>query len=151
LESLKEKTLILQFKKFIKDEIVLVTDVNNSNFRKGTIDTRTLQKIPMIEREAGSGTREIIYELLHAHQIKTLHNVVTLNSTEAIKNYLYYSDNYALLSINAVSEDLANNKLKIIDIKDLTIERWFYFVSRTGYQSHLMEFFEKYIRNNHNF
>tara|TARA_R110000868_G_scaffold213709_2_gene463819 strand:- start:8035 stop:8919 length:885 start_codon:yes stop_codon:yes gene_type:complete len=141
----------LQFKKFIKDEIILVTNAKNTAFKKGVIDIKTLHEIPIIEREIGSGTREIIHEFLRTYNIKKLNTVVTLNSTEAIKNYLYYSDNYALISISAVREDLTTNKLKVIDIKDLTIERWFYFVSRTGYQSNIMDYFENYVRKNYNF
>ncbi|MDO6738902.1 LysR substrate-binding domain-containing protein [Wenyingzhuangia sp. 2_MG-2023] len=138
----------LQFKKFIKDEIVLVTNVNNSILKSDTIDKKTLQEIPMVERELGSGTRKIIYQFLNAYGIEKLNTVVTLNSVEAIKNYLNYSNDFALISINAVREDLINNRLKIIEIEDLTIERWFYFVSRTGYQSKVMEYFEKFSQNN---
>lgn len=105
----------------------------------------------MIEREKGSGTKVIINKFLLENNIKKLNVAVTLNSTEAIKNYLYNSDDYALLSISAITEDLLNNKLKIIDIKDLSIERWFYFVKRTGYLSNTVEYFEKYIRLNYNF
>jgi len=141
----------LQFEKFIKDEIVLVTNVNNNSFKKGSIDIEKLQRIPMIEREKGSGTKVIINKFLLENNIKKLNVAVTLNSTEAIKNYLYNSDDYALLSISAITEDLLNNKLKIIDIKDLSIERWFYFVKRTGYLSNTVEYFEKYIRLNYNF
>jgi len=141
----------LHFKKFIKDEIVLVTNVNNSSFKKGSIDIKELQKIPIIEREKGSGTREIIDRFLVKNNISKLNCVVTLNSTEAIKNYLYNSNDYALLSINAINDDLINNNLKIIDIKGLSIERWFYFVKRTGYLSNSLEKFEKFIRLNHNF
>ena len=141
----------LQFKEFIKDEIVLVTNVQNNSFKKDVISLKALQEIPIILREMGSGTKEIIFEYLNKHQIKKLNTVVTLNSTEAIKNYLFNSDNYAFMSIHAISEELINNKLKIIDVKDLNIERWFYFVSRTGYQSNLMDYFEKYTFNNYNF
>jgi len=141
----------LQFNKFIKDEIVLVTNIKNNALKKSVISTKTLQEIPIIEREMGSGTKEIVYDFLNTHKIKKLNTIVTLNSTEAIKNYLYYSDSYAFISINAISNDLINNKLKIIDIKDLIIERWFYFVSRTGYQSKLKDYFEKFIRHNYNF
>ncbi|MBT9186905.1 LysR substrate-binding domain-containing protein [Zobellia russellii] len=141
----------LHYEKFIKDEIVLVTSVKNSAFKQNTISTDVLQKLPMIEREMGSGTREIIYSFLKEHNIKKLNSIVTLNSTEAIKNYLYHSDTFALLSVHALNEDLVSNKLKIIDIKNITIERWFYFVSRTGYQSNVMDYFQKFARNNYNF
>ncbi|RCW90142.1 LysR family transcriptional regulator [Winogradskyella arenosi] len=141
----------LHFEKFIKDEIVLVTNVNNNSFKKGSIDLQTLKTIPMIEREKGSGTKAIIDQFLKENGIKALHTVVSLSSTEAIKNYLYHSDHYALLSVHAIHNDLLTNKLKIIDITDLSIERWFYFVKRTGFQSQNLEFFENFIRTNYNF
>jgi len=141
----------LQFNTFIKDEIVLVTNAKNNSFKNGMITLNQLQEIPLIMREIGSGTKEIVLQNLKDKDIYKLNTVVTLNSTEAIKNYLLNSDNYAFISINAISEELINNKLKIIDVKDLVIERWFYFVSRTGYQSNLMHFFEKYTLNNYNF
>lgn len=141
----------LQFEKFIKDEIVLVTHVNNNTFKKGSINTDTLQELPMIEREKGSGTKVIIDKFLLKNNITKLNNVVTFNSTESIKNYLYHSDNYALLSIHSISDDLIHNKLKIIDIKDLSIERWFYFVKRTGYISNSFDYFKKFTRLNYNF
>ncbi|MGY0406889.1 MAG: LysR substrate-binding domain-containing protein [Polaribacter sp.] len=140
----------LQFEKFIKDEIVLVTNANNNSFKKGYINIEDLQKIPMIEREKGSGTKEIIDTFLFDNKIAKLNCVVSFNSTEAIKNYLYNSDHYALLSINAVTEDLINNKLKIIDIKGVSIQRWFYFVKRTGYLSNTLEYFKKFIQFNYN-
>ena len=46
---------------------------------------------------------------------------MSFNSTEAIKNYLYHSDHYALLSIHSISDDLMANKLKVLGIKDLSI------------------------------
>ncbi|APY01161.1 LysR substrate-binding domain-containing protein [Lacinutrix venerupis] len=141
----------LQFEKFIKDEIVLVTNVNNNAFQKGSIDIDTLKEIPIVERERGSGTKVIIDTFLSKHNVKQLNAVVFFNSTEAIKNYLYHSDHYALLSIHSISDDLINNKLKIIDIKDLSIERWFYFVNRTGYLSQTFENFKTFIRYNYNF
>ncbi|MRX65501.1 LysR substrate-binding domain-containing protein [Maribacter luteus] len=141
----------LHFKKFVKDEIVLVTNAKNITGKKDTIDINVLKQVPIIEREMGSGTKEILHEYLKKHNIGKLNTVVTLNSTEAIKNYLLHSDNYAFVSIHAITEELMNNKLKIIDVKDLAIERWFYFVSRTGFQSSHMDFFEKYIFDNYNF
>lgn len=141
----------LHFEKFIKDEIVLVTNINNTTFKKGVIDTKTLEQIPMVEREKGSGTKQIIDAFLLKNNIDKLNGVVSLDSTEAIKNYLYHSDHYALLSIHAITDDLVNNKLKIIDIKDLTINRWFYFAKRTGYISKNIDYFEKFIRSNYNF
>ncbi|WP_299782105.1 LysR family transcriptional regulator [uncultured Formosa sp.] len=140
----------LHYEKFIKDEIVLVTSANNPKFKTGVLQLSDLENLPMVEREYGSGTREIIYKKLHEYGIKQLKSSVTLNSTIAIKNYLYHSKSYALLSIHSVSDDLINNKLKVIDIQNFNFERWFYFVSRQGYQSKTKDFFEKLVKLNHN-
>ncbi|WP_027124395.1 LysR substrate-binding domain-containing protein [Gelidibacter mesophilus] len=141
----------LHFKKFTKDEIVLVTNVKNTTIKSNIIDKSALQNLPMVEREIGSGTRGVIYSILKENKISSLNTILHLNSTEAIKNYLYHSDSYAFLSINAVTEDLMNNKLKVIDIKEISMERWFYFVSRTGYNSKIMAFFEKFTASHYNF
>lgn len=141
----------LHYSKFIKDEIVLVTSVKNNTIKNNSIDKAALQELPIVGRELGSGTRDIIYKTLEENNIDQLNITIHLSSTEAIKHYLYHSDSYALLSINAVSEDLITNKLKIIDVKDITMERWFYFVSRVGYQSKIMTHFENYARSNYNF
>lgn len=141
----------LHFKKFVKDEIVLVTRVKNTALKNSTIDKVVFQNLPIVERELGSGTRDMIYKTLKENNIDKLNSTLHLNSTEAIKNYLYHSDSYALLSIHSVSEDLMTNKLKVIDIKDVCIERWFYFVSRAGYQSKIMLYFENYARSNYNY
>ena len=140
----------LHFKELMKDQIVLVTNANNAAFKNGITDLETLSTLPIIEREQGSGTREIIYTYLKQHGLQDMNVVVRLNSTEAIKNYLYYCDSYAFISVNAIKDDLKTNKLKVVEVKNFIIERWFYFVSRTGYQSALMDFFEKFTRNNYN-
>lgn len=141
----------LHFEKFIKDEIVLVTNVKNNAIKNNVVDKIMLQELPIVERELGSGTRDVIYKYLKEHNVDKLNSTLHLSSTEAIKNYLYHSDSYALISINAVSEDLMSNKLKIIDIKDISMERWFYFVSRKGYQSQIMTHFKNYVRSSYNF
>ncbi|UNY97912.1 LysR substrate-binding domain-containing protein [Zhouia spongiae] len=140
----------LQYRKLIKDEIVLVTNVRNKDFKNGVIDKSTLMEIPIVGRESGSGTKEIINKTLHIPKKKKLNNVASFSSTEAIRNYLYYSNDYALLSINSVTEDLINNKLRVIDIRDVTMERWFYFVSRTGFQSDVMDYIANFIQQEHN-
>lgn len=140
----------LHYEKLIKDEIVLVTNARNKDFKNGIIDKNTLMELPIVGRESGSGTKEIINKTLNIPRKEKLNNIASFSSTEAIRNYLYYSNDYALLSINSVTEDLINNKLRIIDIKDVTMERWFYFVSRTGYQSDIMDYIANFIRQEHN-
>lgn len=146
----KSSNQLLRYSKFIKDEIVLVTSTNNTN-SKSSISKQELSKIPYTGREIGSGTREIIEETLKKNNITKLNRVITLNNTEAIEQYLHYSNSYALLSIHAVTEKLIQNKLKIVDIKGISFQREFDFVCRTSYQSKKMNLLYKLIRTNYNF
>ncbi len=140
----------LQFKNFIKDEIVLVTRFGNNSIKQGPVSKKEFIQCPIIEREAGSGTRKIIYKTLKSQGIDKLNVTVHLNSTEAIKNYLYHTNSFALVSRHAIREDILYHKLKIIPIKDLVFERWFYFVCRTGFQSKTMDQFQRFFLHNHN-
>lgn len=146
----KSSNQLLNYTKFIKDEIVLVTSANNPS-TKTSITKKQLSQVPFASRELGSGTRDIIESVLKRNHIQKLNKVITLNSTEAIEQYLHYSNAYALLSIHAVTEKLVHNKLRIVDIKGLNFERKFYFVSRTGFQSRKMDLLFKLIKTNHNF
>lgn len=140
----------LQFKNFIKDEIVLVTRYGNTMVKQGAVSKKQFIEFPVIEREGGSGTRKIIYKTLKKDGIDKLNVTMHLNSTEAIKNYLYHTNSFALLSRYAIQEDLQYHKLKTVPIKDLVFERWFYFVCRTGFQSKTMDQFQRFFLHNHN-
>lgn len=146
----KSSNQILTYTPFINDEIVLVTGANNRQ-TKNHITQEELVEVPFVGRELGSGTRDIIEEVLKKNKIKPLNKVITLNSTEAIEQYLYHSDSYALLSIHAITEKLIQNQLRVIDIKGIAFEREFYFVHRTGYQSKKMDLLRQLIETNYNF
>lgn len=146
----KSSNQLLNYSDFMRDEIVLVTSVNNPNM-KNILTKKELSEVPFIGREIGSGTRDIIEEILRKNKVSKLNRIITLNSTEAITQYLEHSTAYALLSIHAVTDKLVQNKLRIVDTKGLSFERGFYFVCRTGYQSKKMDLLIKLIRTNYNF
>lgn len=141
---------LLTYIPFIKDELVLVSNAENPNL-KNVITKEELETIPFVSREVGSGTRDIIESVLKNHNISSLNHVITLNSTEAIEQYVCNSDAYALLSIHALTEKLLYNQLKVVEIKGVTFEREFFFVSRTGFQSQKMDLLLNLIRTNYNF
>lgn len=125
----------LSYHKFVKDELVLVTRAENNTF-SDTITKDQLIDLPFIKREIGSGSLQVIENNLHKHQIKLRNIQSVLGSTESIKNYLQYTNCFAFLSVHAISKELIDNRLRIIEIEGLSIERWFYFISRQGFHSH---------------
>ena len=124
---------------FMKDEIVLVSRQNHSISIKNNIKLDDLKNIPLFFREPGSGTLETIDLALKSKNIKLneLNIEIQLGSTESIKSYVLHSDALAFLSIQSILQELKNQTLTIIDIKNLVIERNFNFIIPEGEQSKL--------------
>ena len=128
---------------FMKDEIVLVSRQNHSISIKNSIKIDDLNNIPLVFREPGSGTLETIDLALKSKNIKLneLNIEIQLGSTESIKSYVLHSDALAFLSIQSILQELKNQTLTIIDIKNLVIERNFNFIIPEGEQSKLVNLF----------
>lgn len=128
---------------FMKDEIVLVSRQNHSISTKNNIKLDDLKYIPLVFREPGSGTLETIDLALKSKNIKLneLNIEIQLGSTESIKSYVLHSDTLAFLSIQSILQELKNQTLIIIDIKNLVIERNFNFIIPEGEQSKLVDLF----------
>lgn len=129
---------------YLQDEIVLVSAGRTS--LPECIPARRLADLPLIFREKGSGTYNIISRQLRnaGIDIRQLRRVLTIGTTEGIKNYLLHSDCFALLSVYSIRDELASGKLVITDLEDLSINRMFYIIHRQGepdpYARQFMEF-----------
>ncbi len=136
----------LKYSPFVKDEIVLATRPANNLLKKRTITLKELSKLPLLTREAGSGTSDIINGYLQKAgiRIQDLNIHMQLGSTESIKNYLFCSDTFAFLSIYSVQQDLTDDRLSIIDIDGFEMTRTFSFVFRQGQPSPLSKLFMRF-------
>jgi DNA-binding transcriptional LysR family regulator len=136
----------IAYSPFAKDEIVLVTAANNTLSKKTEITPKQLLTIPLVLREAGSGTLDVIYNALADIGInpKDLNIEIQLESSIAIKQYLLYSDTATFLSIQSVLSELKYNELTVIDIKGLEIFRTFQFIQLHGKSSKLVEMFKRF-------
>lgn len=130
----KSKHKGIKYTEYIKDEIVLVANHNHPLAKKPAITMDELLQIPLLIREAGSGTLDVIAYALRAFKLKIsqLNIEMELGSTEAIKTYLRNSDCMAFVSVHSVFSELSANVLRIIDVKGLHIDRFFYFIERQG-------------------
>ncbi len=137
---------------FAKDEIVLVTRANNKLSKKAEITPKQLLNIPLILREAGSGTLDVIFNALIAVGInpKDLQIEISLESSIAIKQYLLYSETATFLSIQSVISELKYNELSIIDVKGLEIFRTFQFIQLHGKNSKLIDLFKRFCLTSYN-
>jgi len=124
-----------------KDELVLVTSVKNKT--KNEIDLEELKTLPLILRENGSGTLAVLQNILKYHNIKLsdLNILIQLGSSESIKRFVKINNSYAIISIAAIQDELKENKLKIIEIKNMPIDRQFSYIILTGIRNKLAEKF----------
>ncbi len=148
----RSKNTSIKYTEFIKDEIVLIASNKNPLAKKETIHPVDLKKIPLLMREQGSGTLEVIVHALKPFGIKLrdLEIEMRMSSTESMKSYLKHSDCMAFLSVHSVLNELQKNEFRIIDVKGLDIERYFYFIQPHGQSEALPELFMKFARH-HNF
>lgn len=139
----------LHYELFMKDELVLVTSVSNSAFRRDEITPEELSALPLIIRETGSGTLDVLEEVLSERGISmnSLNIEMRLGSTEGIKRYLYNSGTFAFLSIQSVADELASNKLRVIETTGMDVKRNFSFVSAHGQYGRLTGLFKQFCKH----
>ena len=130
----RSKNNAFKYSEFLKDEIVLVAGSSHPLTRKGNLKAEQLKHTSLLLREPGSGTLQIImHHLKHAGiHLDQLQVEMQLGSTESIKSYLMHSQCAAFLSIYSILNELKENKLSVIDMKDLSMERFFYFITPQG-------------------
>ena len=145
----QSKNTSFKYTEFIKDEIVLVANSNHPSAKKETIELDELLKTPLLIREPGSGTLEVIAHALKPFDIKIsqLNTEMQLGSTESIKSYLLHSNCMAFLSIHSILKELKNKEVTIIDVNGLTIDRIFHFIQSHGEAEALPELFMKFARH----
>lgn len=145
----ESKSSYFDYQKFKRDEIVLVGQANHSLVNKNFKIT-DLYDIDLIVREQGSGTQEFIQNQLKKSgvDLQKVNVIMQLGSSESIKNYLLHSDAVAFLSISTILQELKNDQLSIIDIKNFNIERDFNFITLKGEQSELIDLFSKFLSYN---
>lgn len=154
----------LKYSHFAKDELVLVTSsynrcresvfvtmlqTKNESDNQQVGEMPLLTSLPLVLREMGSGTLEVIEKALAPYNIKLNHLNILLQigNTEGIKQFLESShSSYAILSIISVLKELKQNQLKVIDIEGLDIEREFSFVCRHGGSNERVEKFINFAR-----
>lgn len=148
----QSKNQLIKYSPFLKDELVLVCNSQNSLVNKKEITKTDLLEMQFLVREQGSGTLEVIEHALKSLEIKFSQLTVEmeLGSTESIKSYLLNSNCVAFMSIHAIEKELKSNELNILDVKKLSMERYFYIISLQGKKEALSDLFLKNISSYYN-
>ena len=148
----RSKNREIAYTPFLKDEIVLVVSKGNPLFKKETLSLEELKTIPMVLREQGSGTLQVVQDALHkvGLQVEDLSVEMHLGSSESIKTYLKHSHSAAFLSINTILKEIQSGDLFIVDVEKLNIQRYFYYITSQGHHSALSALFINFLEHQYN-
>lgn len=137
----------LRYTPFMRDELILVTSTRSKWAHLEEITPEDLPLLPLVIRETGSGSLEVIEHALEAHHIKLsgLNIAMQLGSTESIKRFIEHTDCLAIISIQSVIQEITAGRLKVIDIDGLVFEREFSFVQNMGETGGITKDFIRYI------
>ncbi len=137
----------IRYQNFMEDELVLVAATNQPIAKQAVLTLADLQEIPLVLREQGSGTLEVIRHALGKQQLdlERLNILFHLGSTEAIKNFLLQFDGVALVSEKAIEKELRLKQLVRIQLKDLQIRRTFRLAQRQGPEMNIPALFRNFL------
>lgn len=137
----------IKYKDFLEDELIVITGKKSVYSKVDHLSKEDLLKIPIVLREEGSGTLEVIKSILNQHNIhfENMNTFIHLGSTESIKNFLQDFDGLAIVSEKAVQIELYMNTLVRVKITGLTIPRKLRIAFKTGHKSQQVELFENFL------
>lgn len=116
---------------FMDDELVLIAP---REFESARISRAQLQRLPLLMREQGSGSRRVVETALNKAGLKSksFQKVMDLDSTEAIKSAVEAGLGVGFVSRWAISKELELGTLQVVAVGDLRITRHFTIITRTG-------------------
>jgi DNA-binding transcriptional LysR family regulator len=120
---------------FLNDEIVLIVPASHDWARRERVPCRDIVTVPLVMRERGSGTRGIVEAALERKGIKrrSLHMVMELDSSEAIKSAVEAGFGAAFVSRWAVAKDARLGKsIQMVELEGVRIHRQFLAVRMKG-------------------
>ncbi|MGZ2370288.1 LysR substrate-binding domain-containing protein [Ancylomarina sp. YFZ004] len=126
----------IKYMDFLDDEIIVVTGSNSVYSKKKSISVADFQTLPIVLREKGSGTLEVIQKSLAKQDIHIdkLNIFIHLGSTEAIKNFLCEFDGIALVSEKAIEKELRLKEITKLNLKNISLTRKFRIALLQGHE-----------------
>lgn len=136
----------LKYTPFMRDELVAVVHARCKLRLPEEIALADLCRIPLVLRERGSGTLEVLERVLEDRGIRLsdLQVLMYLGSTESIKQFLEHADCMGIVSVRSIGRELAEGRFRVIELKGLSIYRDFCFVRPQGQEGGLPQVFGQF-------
>ncbi|OWA36895.1 LysR family transcriptional regulator [Saccharibacillus sp. O16] len=112
------------------DELRLIVPAHHALADRSSVTLEEASAYPFVLREEGSGTRQVMEEAWRTKGIdpRSLHTVMELGSTGAVKSAVEAGLGITMLSPSSVKHECALGLLRIVPISDASFKRQFYSV-----------------------
>ncbi len=131
---------------FSRDELIPVVGAQHPLAGRRRANPADINGLPLLMREPGSGTRELIGELLQQRDVRT-GNIVEFGNTEALKQAAIHGGGIAWLPSISVVRDLQDGSLVRLPVRALGLQRPLSILRREGaYQVPAVEAFLQRVR-----
>lgn len=121
----------LRIESVAADEVVAIAPPGHPALARAPLEASELAALPMLMRERGSGTREVVEAALRARGL-TVTPAMSLGGTEALKNAVLHGLGVALVSRLSVEHELRTGQLAELALRDLRIRRDLHLVTLEG-------------------
>ena len=101
----------------LQDKLYLVGK-RETNTGENVTAKKMFENLPIIFRESGSGTRQLMEKFLQSNNITVLRKV-ELTSNEAVKQALMAGLGYSIMPFIGIRKEIVSNELQIIPVKGL--------------------------------
>ena len=112
----------LKVERLLQDEILPVAAADAKFLAGRRLSAQSLATLPFLSREPGSGTRELVMDMLSALEIVPV-NVLSLGNTEALKRAAVQGGGIAWLPRVCMESELASGQLVPLRWPNLVIRR----------------------------
>jgi LysR family transcriptional regulator, transcriptional activator of the cysJI operon len=115
---------------FAKDKLIIIASPENKFIKSDQITVEELLSVPIIIRERGSGTRQVMEDCFRRSHVDAskLNVIMELKHTEAIKTCVEAGLGISIISKSAVKKELRLGTLKQIQVEGISMQRDFYMI-----------------------
>jgi DNA-binding transcriptional LysR family regulator len=120
LVSVLPESLATDSIKLMQNKLYLVSNTE-TKFKKTTYDSAIFEQLPLIYREAGSGTRRVMEKFIQENDLPVLKKM-ELTSNEAVKQAVIAGLGSSIMPLIGIKNELNSGELQIVPVKKLPIK-----------------------------
>ena len=118
--SVLPETIQINHIELLKNKLYVI-DNTEKTYKKQVYSSSFFEKIPLIYREVGSGTRLVMESYINLHKLPVVKKM-ELTSNEALKQAVIAGLGASIMPIIGLKNELQNKELQIIPVKGFPIE-----------------------------